>query len=347
MTGAELRRVRLKSSINEASALLSFEAGRGGNRDLLAGIGLEEGYWLAHDEGGLGSAGRSMLSIVGQAADSWSTQPVELQPTGGNGPRPITDAEALATYKDWVFVVGSGFLGPDGKLDSRRAFVTRFAPTDLSQGPDGLAGPAEILDLGSRLVTAVNEAFSDAPIELMAPKPSVQRAANKATGLGPSATPINIEGAACSGSSLLLGLRWPTTIEGNPLVVEVDNGAEILASAWNADTADDLAARAMHVHPVALDQASPKKPLGIRALSVDSNDQLHAVTGPTDRDIAAKKLKTGSYEHVEVDLQTGSTSGIETFEGYRKVEALAQRPNGSWLYGLDDEKAIVLLVGDE
>lgn len=342
MTGnSELRRIRLKAPINEASALLGIN-----DAETLRALGFDEGYWLAHDEGGLGGgAARSMMSAVGRDGEEWSIRSMKLAGADGNEPRSVTDAEALAVHGRFVFAIGSGFLGADNKLDLRRAFVTRFSPHELEITPKRVAGRAEVLDLGTALLTAINETIVEAAIELIEAGGRGKKAASKAAGVGPTATPINIEGAACLGSSLLLGLRWPVTASGHPLVVEIEGGADVLSSAWGTDTQTDLADCTQRLHVLRTADASPKKPMGIRGLSVDQAGQLHAITGPTDRDLATTKLKAGAYTHLAIDLDQTTTHVLETFEGYRKVEALAARPMGGWLYGLDDEKAIVLLIG--
>lgn len=336
---SELRRIRLKAPINEASELLPIN-----EPTVLTSLELDEGYWLAHDEGGVSTnASQSMVSIVGRTGDEWLVRPVKLT-SADDLARPVTDAEALASHGGWVFVVGSGFVGANNKIDQRRSFISRFSPSRLDIKAKELVGEAETLDLGTTLLAAINNALARASVELIEPSSSVQKAATKAVGKG--ARLINIEGAACSGSSLLLGLRWPTSVAGRPVMIEIVDGAHVLTSPWNADTPAELAAAEMHIHEVAVADASAKKPLGVRALFIDHVGGLHAISGPTDRDMAAAKLKAGAYSHVSIDLEAGTTQLIETFEGYRKVEALSERPVGGWLYGLDDEKAIVLLLSD-
>ncbi len=363
----ELRRVRLKASINEASALLPVD-----DRALLNADGLEEGYWLAHDEGTLGGgAKRAMISLVGRSDDTWSIRPVDLStPSGGHPTRsrrvsgsqttkkaprrqkgwPVTDAEALATHDGWVFVVGSGFLGANNKLDRRRAFVARFSPAHLNVGPKAVAGDVEILDLDTALLAAVNDALAHSAIELIETVAPIAKATAKAADInagdiGAGATPLNIEGAACVGSSFVLGLRWPVTASGQPILIEIEGGADLLAGDWSDATASELAALPMRVRTIDVVDASKKKALGVRGLTA-TGQALHAIVGPTDRDLAASKIKAGAFTHVTIDVATGATNPQQTFEGYRKVEALAARPGGGWVYGLDDEKAIVLLTSD-
>lgn len=338
-TNSELRRIRLKAPINEASGLLPIS-----DPAVLKSLGLDEGYWLAHDEGGIdANAARSMVSIVGRTDEEWLRRQVQLTPADASA-RPVTDAEALASHGDWVFVVGSGFVGANNKIDRRRSFISRFSPAALDTEAKDLIVEVETLDLGSTLLTAINRAFVSSAVELVEASSSAQKGVAKAIGKG--VTLINIEGAACSGSSLLLGLRWPVATEGRPIVTEIVGGADLLTAPWTENTPTELAACEIHTHEVAVADASTKKPLGIRALSVDHVGGLHAISGPTDRDMAAAKLKAGAYNHISVDLETGTTALIETFEGYRKVEALAQRVGDGWIYGLDDEKAIVLLISD-
>jgi len=77
-------------------------------------------------------------------------------------------------------------------------------------------------------------------------------------------------------------------------------------------------------------------------------DDLHVLTGQTERSLAARKIKAGASRHVKIDVRqdslTWSAVEVQRFEGFRKVEALAPREDGRWLYALDDEDAIVILT---
>jgi hypothetical protein len=77
---------------------------------------------------------------------------------------------------------------------------------------------------------------------------------------------------------------------------------------------------------------------------------VHLVIGQTERDLADKKVKAAASRHVEVQHLRTDHSGvteIEQFEGFRKVEGVAPGLDGGWLYALDDEDAVVLVLSTD
>lgn len=92
-----------------------------------------------------------------------------------------------------------------------------------------------------------------------------------------------------------------------------------------------------------------KRPDGIRAVA-SRGGAVHVTVGQTERDLVAGKAKPAAARHLVLDggfetRDIGATE-VERFEGFRKVEALAPRSDGRWLYALDDEDAIVLLISN-
>jgi len=71
---------------------------------------------------------------------------------------------------------------------------------------------------------------------------------------------------------------------------------------------------------------------------------MHLITGQTDRKLAANQIAAAPSRHLRIPNSTGTPEEIQTFEGYRKVEGLASRGSDGWIYVLDDEDTIVLLV---
>ncbi len=377
-----LRRLRLQTRINEASSLLAVCS-----PDLLSQLNTSQAWWIAHDEAGLDS----LVSVVysergtGRLADeSWQVTTLHLGDIDDN---PIlTDAEALAHSDGHVFVFGSSFIGPNGRQDKRRSFIARFAEHDVvcsqrlkdSDSAKGdstkrrrkkdkrksatrLAAPVSVLDLDSHLTRAINATINAQGVQLLKPHTRVARQMKKSikagAGLQPDMQPVNIEGACFVRDDLILGLRWPVTLDGQPLVVRLAGARSVLLSAtWSAK---DLTECLTVVFPVDAG-GSPKRPVGVRGMSVDpgeSGETIHLVTGPTDRDRAADKVRAAPYQHLRTHLantKTGllQTEQLQTFEGFRKVEAVAPLspthtdPNHDpgWIYALDDEDAIVLLI---
>ena len=271
------------------------------------------------------------MSLVSVKDETWTVRAIDLtvlsvaKAEGGQSTE-RTDAEALARIGDTVFVFGSNFTDKSGTFDERRAFVARFAETSAVAG----SASVEILELGTTLVDLVSTALASTGLLVADDDRAV----------------INLEGAAFVGSDLWLGLRWPVSEHGQPLLVGLPGAGDVLADPlWSSEALRALDASAV----VAVDVgASAKRPAGVRGMTV-CEGTLHLVTGQTERGLAAKKVKAGRALHVQVD---GSLDGphagsieVQTFEGYRKVEGLAPMAHGRWLYSLDDEDAIVLLVG--
>lgn len=301
----------MKSARREASALLAVES-----PEVLALIGADAAWWICHDEGGVGA----MVSLVRLEGDTWSTRAVDLTSAGGNR----TDAEALARVGNTVFVFGSSFAGKAGSFDDRRAFIARFSEAAATAG----TATAEVLDLGTTLLDMVLSALQ--PFALLENDEDQNL--------------VNIEGAVVVGGDLILGLRWPVSAGGQPILVRLMNAVSVISDPmWTTE-----ALRQLEVTSVVVDvDASAKRPAGVRGMAA-VNNSVHLVTGQTERGLTAKKVKAAPAIHVKVeggfDGANAVGTEIERFEGFRKVEGLAPMPNGGWLYALDDEDAVVLLV---
>ncbi len=332
------RRIELRGRINEASAML-----RVSSPTLLHLLGTEQAFWIAHDEAGL----KTMMSLVHPTAgeddeDGWEISTVRLS-TAEKGAR-LTDAEAVAYAQGQVFVFGSGFVGPGGVPDRRRSFVARFSEDSVTREgkAGGLTAVASVLDLGTTVTASVHNGVQAQNIQLLKPNKKARRRLKRSTD-GSGTDLVNIEGAAFAGDSLALGLRWPVSKHGQPLVAIIEGAAPVLC-------ADDWSVAALADCPVSIlvldTDASKNRPAGIRAMSAPeppSSRTVHAVTGSTDRDMAAGDPGAASSLHIEVNLDSGKTNQVQTFDGQRKVEALAPGPPGGWIYAVDDEDAIVLL----
>lgn len=308
-----LKRFRLKSKRSEASSLLAIESA-----ELLDQLDAAAACWTCHDEGDLDA----MVSLIVLRGDEWTITPVALQSEASR----LTDAEALARLDDTIFVFGSNFSGKSGMFDDRRAFVVRFSERHAGTR----SARADVLEVGTAFAELALSALKDVDLlacELAAPL-------------------LNIEGAGFVGNDLVLGLRWPVAADGQPVLVRLIGAAEVLLDVdWNVEKVRKLTATTVVVEV----GGSPKRPAGIRGMTI-VGDEIHLVTGQTERGLAAKRVKAAAALHVRVD---GALDGprvqsveLQTFEGFRKVEGLATIADGRWLYSLDDEDAVVLVVGD-
>ncbi len=285
---------------------------------MLSDLGATAAWWTCHDEGDLDA----MVSLVVVRDGQWKIEPLVFE----RGGTERTDAEALARAGDTVFVFGSNFTDRSGSFDDRRAFVGRFSESAAVTG----SGQPEVLDLGRGLVDLVWSAL--ASVDLLRSDSSDDL--------------VNIEGAGVVGSDLFVGLRWPVTVDGQPLLVRIANGATALSAPhWSAATIESLEASAVVVDV----GATRKRPAGVRGLTV-VDDAMHLIVGQTDRSLAAKKVKAAGSRHVvvhEISAGRAASSGIEQFEGFRKVEGVAPAPDRRWLYALDDEDAVVLVLSHD
>lgn len=303
--------------------------------------------------------GGASLSADEDETVNWSIVPVTLclkeglRSEGGRSshddPVVLTDAEAMAYSDGMVFVFGSGFIDQKGRFDSRRSFVARFVEEDVLVGDDVIETVVDVLELGSGLLAGLNEAIANQDVDLLdlGDRAAKRFAKSKFDGVEKPTTdlhPINIEGAAVLADSLVLGLRWPVERGGHPLLAELMGGRHALtAKQW---TRDALLECPISIH--LLEQVgSKKRPAGIRAMST-SDGELHVVCGPTERDIAADRVRSALLQHLRVDLRSGGATQVRSFEGLRKVEALAcATGDGGWLYALDDEDAVVLVMAEK
>jgi hypothetical protein len=155
--------------------------------------------------------------------------------------------------------------------------------------------------------------------------------------------PINIEGADFRADGrLLLGLRYPVTAEGHPILVELSDPAAMLAD-------PDATPRTGHAWALE-DVGSPEAPSGIRALHAEGNDRFDAIAGDLD---AAKKGATiladhpegavAQSVHVRFDLPLTAAGGsltsrrLHEFGELRRIEGVALAPDGHAHYVIDEE----------
>ncbi len=333
----QLRRIRIDAHQTEVSALSPVT-----DNSLSADLGAEQAWWLAHDEGGLGS----IVSLLcwSEGDDPWSIEPVRLL-----GDDIVTDAEALTTADGCVFVVGSGFVGPDDRLDERRSFILRVREADVvsASNGEGFAAPAQALRLGQGLMTSIHEALVRAEVELLATDDDIVDALFE-DHQGPATTPINIEGAAFCADDLVIGLRWPVTSDGHPILAVIHGARQVLTE--STPSVERLLGLEVAIQTVDA-IGSARRPAGIRGLGNSSvHRSVELLVGPTDRQMADDKVKSAAAAHVRLAIDSGSVEDVQRFEGFRKVEGLAPSPSTgdtpSWMYALDDDDAIVLLLDD-
>ncbi|MDG4789687.1 hypothetical protein O7626_27820 [Micromonospora sp. WMMD1102] len=215
------RTVELAVAGNEASDLLPVRA-----PEVLAAYGARRAFWTVLDEGPV----EDCLALLVERPDGgWSTHHLPMDAGAETGR--TEDGEALARHDGWVYVFGSHFGSKRGPLRPRRAFVARFREADAAAPLPRL----HVVRNQFRLHRAANDALLAAGFGIVAAGERVRHrfiAATRDRGTARAKTwvgrlaeddlPINLEAAACTPTgNVLLGLRFPVTGRGEPILLEV------------------------------------------------------------------------------------------------------------------------------
>ena len=346
--------VDLHLAPNEASDLAAVPAGV-----LPADLGWDAAFVTVLDEG----SAHESVALLGHAsghpfAEGWDARRLTLEAVGDTGR--TTDAEACAFHGDHLHLAGSHYGSKDGPLQPRRAWFARLRVDDL---PRALAGKRPQLEIARNrfaLHRAVNDALREAGIELqplgerareLLLAATIQRGEQEskrwAGRVRPDDHPINVEGMDFRpGGELLLGLRYPVTAAGDPILVAVEDVEHLFA-----DDPEDV-----RCGPVwTLRAGEHDDPLGIRGLHHGTGETLHVVVGSLDAQgkdsaLVDEDPATGRAhcEHWQVELPAGSRGGelrarrVHDFPGLRTVEGIAQTPGGHFLYVVDQDHNVHL-----
>jgi len=298
-----------------------------------------EAYWMAIDE----APASECLSIVarsGSGAGTWRIVPVAVRQDRGS--RKTQDVEALARFDGWIYLIGSQYGCPGGPLASRRSFLARFRePVGAPAKPVRM----EVVRDRFRLHRAINDALAAAGLPLARLREKAARDFIRRTrALGrrrhkvwadrilAGDLPLNIEGAAFDDrGALLLGLRFPVSASGEPIIVELEelDGAFRSAGWWPV-------VRAIRVLTGA---GSPDAPMGIRDLEL-SGDEIHVLVGGIDAELVdnAPHPSARPFEHRAGRWTRGAevaslpTRLVRRFRPGQQVEGLAGDGAGGFAY---------------
>ena len=336
---------------NEASDLLPLE-----NDRVLSARGWDQGFWTVLDEGAV----EDCVALIGHthgkgnAKAAWEiVRPrFEVRRHGGK----TEDTEACARHDGWVYLVGSHYGSKSGPLEGKRAFIARFREADFDGDIEAATPELEIALNKFRLHRAVNDALRALGPDLLGapsgvretfverkPKQAGKRAAAR---IEKTDVPINVEGAAFDDrGALLLGLRYPVTAEGHPLVVELAGIERMFEDRRTAP----VARRVWMLENV----GTPEEPAGIRALHRRGRE-LHAIAGSLDSASAKKtsalldvhpEAGSASCAHYRVKLPRPKDGGpvdaelIQSFD-LGNVEGLAAGPGGRFYYVTDEDDRV-------
>ncbi|MEV0713588.1 hypothetical protein [Asanoa sp. NPDC050611] len=340
---APLRHVELTVAGNEASDLLPVLSPA-----LLEAHGARRGLWTVLDEGPV----EACVALLVQGHDgSWAAHHQGFD--AGREAGRTEDGEALAHRDGWVYVIGSHFGSKGGPLRPKRAFFARFREADAARGVVRL----HVVRNQFRLHRAINDALVAADISPLPPGERVHQRFIRETQIRGAAKakswvdrlvigdlPVNVEAAAFTpAGTLLLGLRFPVTQDGEPILVEI-SGVEGM---FDSDPRSWPAV----VRAYALTGVTPPGALtGFRALTA-TDTGFEAVVGSIDAlgkgSVLLDDHPAGgdiTCTHVRFSLGTGTRvdgSVVDDLAPFHNVEGLAV-VDGERIYVTDEDHRIAL-----
>jgi hypothetical protein len=272
----DLMRLEFDIGLNEASGLETFS-----NQRVLADHEWDVAFWAVLDEAAVDEA----IGVIGHRYGEplnrgWVAE--RLHATTPDSAGKTEDAEAVSHHHGWVYVFGSHFGKKEGPLQRKRQFICRFREDGVVEAFGGDPVELEVRRTGLHdgMHRVINDALAERNVELLAPGPTVRAAFYESDDDTPEGMrlaegdhPINIEGAGfLADGTAFVGLRWPVTADGRPLMVAVAGIPEWFSGG------DLPAATAVHV----IDAVGHSGTLaGVRDLAI-ATGRLHVVTGNID-----------------------------------------------------------------
>jgi len=358
VTDDGLYRLELNLHPNEASGLLAVE-----DESLLEAHGWDLAFWAVLDEGEI----EDCVAVIGHrrgpnVSEGWEIERLRAEPAGDAGN--TEDAEAVTRHGGWIYIFGSHFGGKDGPLQPKRGFVARFREAEVGHATQDPAMRMEISRDSFLLHRLINDALKSGGPGLIPLGPNSRIALIEATiergerknkrwaGLvREDDYPINVEGAAFRESgTLLLGLRFPVSTEGHPIVVELE-GVERLF-----EPEDELPEVVGFWTVAAVGREGDIA--GVRDLAILSTgrgEELHLVTGNVDsrdRDSVLIQDYPGGRSTVAThfrstlppDVHSGSLEGefVREFPDLPRVEGIAITEGSRFFYVTDEDEGVHL-----
>jgi len=361
MTGEdELFQMELNLHPNEASGLLRIE-----DQKLLGEHGWDLGFWAVLDEGAI----EDCVAAIGHRRGSpeeedWEIERLRAGVSGAAGK--TEDAEAITRNEStgYVYILGSHFGGKAGPLQPKRGFVARFREADVGHVTEDSAMELDVSRRDFALHRLINDALLEHGPDLIPLGEQSHNALIAATiELGEKEGkkwaglvreddyPINIEGAAFrDNGNLLLGLRFPITAEGRPILVELegidrlfdaDDALPEVSGFWTADAVGKDGEIA-GVRDLALIRTQEGEELHLVTGNVDSRDKQSVLIQdyPGGRGTVATHFRSVLPQ----DVHSGSLGAefVREFPSLPRIEGMAVTPEGRTFYVTDEDEGVHL-----
>lgn len=355
--GDELQELNLNLHPNEASGLLTVK-----DEALLEAHDWDVGFWAVLDEGEIEDCVAVIGHRRGAGEDGWEIDRFHAEPVGDGGK--TEDAEAITRRGEWVYAIGSHFGSKDGPLQPKRGFFARFQEDEVEHAFTDPAVRMEIYRDSFVMHRLINDALKASGPNLMPLgeksnealiEGTIERGEDKdkrwAGLVREGDYPLNFEGAAFRGDgSLLLGLRFPVSAEGHPVLLEVAGIERLFKSGdempevrgfWTVDATGRGGAMA-----------------GVRDLALkvaDGGEELHLVTGNIDSKKGGSVLiqdypsgRDTVASHFRCTLPKDEHSGhldaefVREFPGMPRVEGIAITDDDHFFYVTDEDEGVHL-----
>jgi hypothetical protein len=356
----ELFRMELNLHPNEASGLLTIE-----DDALLGGHGWDTGFWAVLDEGEIADCVAAIGHRRGSPEDEgWEIERLHAEVDGYAGK--TEDAEAITRDErtGFVYILGSHFGSKSGPLQPKRGFVARFRESDVGHVTEDPAMKLEVSRQSFALHRLINDALRQSNLDLIPLGEQSHKALIEATiergekqgkkwsGLvREDDYPINIEGAAFrNNGNLLLGLRFPTTAEGRPILIELEGIDRLFEEGdslpevggfWTADAVGENGEIA-GVRDLDLVGTKSGEELNLVTGNVDSRDKQSVLVQdyPGGRETVATHFRCILPE----DACSGSLDAefVREFPSLPRIEGIAVAPDGRTFYVTDEDEGVHL-----
>ncbi len=358
MADGDLHQLELNLHPNEASGLLTVE-----DQSLLEAHGWDLAFWVVLDEGSI----EDCVGVIGHRRDApidegWDINRFHAEPTGDKGK--TEDAEAITRHDGWIYAFGSHFGSKDGPLQPKRGFVARFKEAEVEHAFKDPAAKMEVSRRSFVLHRLINDALKAFGPELVPLGPRSREALIEATirrgkeeakkwaGLVHEGDyPVNIEGAAFRENGiLLLGLRFPTSANGKPILVEIEGIERLFGAAdelpevrgfWVIDAVGREGEMA-GVRDLALLRTSSGEELHLVSGNVDSRDKQSVLIQdyPDGRDTVATHFRC----MLPPAVNSGTLKGefMREFPSLPRVEGIAITDDERFFYVTDEDEGVHL-----
>jgi hypothetical protein len=346
---------------NEASGLVHLSS-----RAIADRYGWREAFWIVSDEG---NAEEAVGALGRDHAGAWEVRRLAGKAKGRSTSHSTSDAEAIARAGSWIYVFGSQFGEKAGPLEPSRHWVARFNEALVEPGRKSLRGRLRVVRPAFLFHRLINDALRESGVELIERGerehddqvlPAEER--GDATGaswrdrLRDDDHPVNVEAATfLPHGRLLLGLRYPCTADGHPIIVEVDGVDRLFArKKLRQRLGGPTVTRVVYLANV----GSPDAACGVRDLAAQGT-RIHAITGDLDSDADDSAVIADHPEgarrhscHHLFELPRSTDMALEAtlvreFDEQANVEGITVSDDGTVWYVHDAETIVLERVPPE